>query len=134
MSAWPDKPKQYPRASTHWGQEKYRSVSAGFLWCKSVIKASCKANNPVKVKEVGKEAQAHCRWQYCVGGEQPGNYVSDFIGFFHTLVVKQGCLWLRASKLQSRLSTRQEEPEFVQKMAQREWLHGEQHTQATVCK
>lgn len=60
--------------------------------------------------------------------------MSDLTVFFHTLVVKQGCLWLRASNLQSRLSTRKEEPEFVQKTAQRERLHGEEHTQATVCK
>lgn len=48
--------------------------------------------------------------------------------------MKQGCLWLRASKPQSRLSTRHREPEFAEKTEQGDGLHGEEHMQATVCK
>lgn len=38
------------------------------------------------------------------------------------------------SKPQTRLSTRQREPEFVLKSALGDRLHGEEHMQATVCK
>lgn len=51
------------------GDKKRKYRSAGFLWCESAIKASCEEQNLMKVEEVGEEAQAHFRWQPCLGGE-----------------------------------------------------------------
>lgn len=48
--------------------------------------------------------------------------------------MKQGCLWPRASRPQSRLHNTHGEPEFSQNKAQGDGVHGEEHMQATVCK